>query len=156
MRSSEGRNAPRIGDFEETTRSTCSGPTLDVCDTLLGRATIVLIDDDWMMLSRLREIIAQSFDLAVVAACRCADGAMLAVRHYRPALVILGVHLPDRDGAELIRDIREISETKVIVFAAALQEAEIANILRNGAEAIVSKYQLESMLVSCVHKVLAD
>jgi DNA-binding NarL/FixJ family response regulator len=128
--------------------------TLDVCDAPPGRAGIVLIDDDWMMLSRLREIIAQSADLAVVAACRCADGTMLAVQHYRPALVILDVHLPDRDGVELITYIREISEAKVIVFTAALQATEVANILRNGAECIVFKDQLQS-LVSCVRKVLA-
>jgi DNA-binding NarL/FixJ family response regulator len=127
--------------------------TLDVCDAPPGHARIVLIDDDWMMLSRLREIIAQSADLVVVAACRCADGTMLAIQHYRPALVILDVHLPDRDGVELISYIREISEAKVIVFTAALQATEVANILGNGAECIVFKDQLQS-LVSCVRRVL--
>jgi DNA-binding NarL/FixJ family response regulator len=107
------------------------------------------------MLSRLREIIAQSSDLVVVAACRCADGTMLAVQQYQPALVILDVHLPDRDGVELIRDIRAISEAKVIVFTVALQRAEIVNVLLSGAEAIVFKDQPASVLVSCARKVLA-
>jgi DNA-binding NarL/FixJ family response regulator len=80
---------------------------------------------------------------------------MLAVQQYRPALVILDVHLPDRDGVELIRDIRAISEAKVIVFTAALQKAEILNVLRNGAEAMVFKDEPASMLVSCVRQVLA-
>jgi DNA-binding NarL/FixJ family response regulator len=156
MQSSEPRALPRRGDIEETTHRTCRGPASAVCDAPPGRARIVLIDDDWIMLSRLREIIAQSSDLVVVAACRCKDGTMLAVQQYRPALVILDMHLPDRDGVELIRDIRAISEAKVIIFTAALQQAEIVNVLRSGAEATVFKDQPASVLVSCACKVLAD
>jgi DNA-binding NarL/FixJ family response regulator len=155
MRSKERRPPPRRGEIEETRRNTCPGPTSNVCDAPPGRSSIVLIDDDRIMLSRLREIIAGSSDLVVVAACRCADGTMLAIQHYRPALVILDVHLPDRDGVELIRYIRATSEAKVIVFTAALQEAEIVNVLRNGAEAIAFKDQPMSLLLTSVRKVLA-
>ena len=72
--------------------------------TLQVTAGIAIIDN-WLALSRLRETIKQNSDLAIVAACRCAAGAMLAVQHYRPAVLILDVQLPDRDGIELIRDI---------------------------------------------------
>jgi CheY-like chemotaxis protein len=98
-------------------------------DSLPGPASIVLIDDDWDALSRLREVIEQDPDLAVVAACRCAGGAMLAVERYRPAVLILDVGLPDRDGVELIRDIVAASDAKVIVFTAAAQKAEIISAL---------------------------
>jgi DNA-binding NarL/FixJ family response regulator len=124
-------------------------------DGLRSPASIVIIDDDWDVLSRLREIIEQDSDLAVVATCRCAAGAMLAVQHYRPAVLILDVRLPDRDGIELIRDITAISDVKVIVFTVALRTEEIVRILRGGAAAIVSKDQPASMLVSCVRKILA-
>jgi DNA-binding NarL/FixJ family response regulator len=155
MRSWERRTALRRGDIEETTHRTCPGPTPDVCDGSSGGNGIVLVDDDWIVLSRLREIIEQTPDLIVVAACRCADGAMLAAERYRPAVVILDVRMPDRDGVELIRDIIAISGAKVIIFTAALQEEGIVRVLRRGAEAIVFKDQPASMLVSCVRKVLA-
>jgi DNA-binding NarL/FixJ family response regulator len=134
---------------------TCCGPAPATSDALPGRARIVLIDDDWIALSRLREIIEQNSDLEVVAACRCAEGAMLAVRHCRPAIVILDVRLPDRDGFELVRDITAISEAKVIVFTAALERAEIVNGLRSGAKAIVFKDKSASMLISRMRDVLA-
>jgi DNA-binding NarL/FixJ family response regulator len=121
----------------------------------LSPASIVLIDDDWTALSRLREIIEQNADLAVVAACRCAAGAMLAVQQYRPAVLIIDVRLPDRDGVELIREIAATSDVKVIVFTMALQKAEIVNVLQSGAEAIVFKDQPASTLVDCVRAVLA-
>jgi DNA-binding NarL/FixJ family response regulator len=108
------------------------------------------------MVSRLREIIAQSSDLVVVAGCRSADMAMREVQRHRPAVVILDPRLPDRDGVELIRDIAAISDAKVIVFTAALQKVGIVSALRSGAKAVVSKDQPPSMLISCVRKVLAE
>jgi two-component system uhpT operon response regulator UhpA len=104
----------------------------------------------------LREIIEEGSDLMVVAACKCAEGAMLAVQQYRPAVLILDVRLPDRNGVELIRDITAISETRVIVFTAALQKAEIVSVLRSGAEAIVFKHEPVATLVSSVRELLAQ
>ena len=115
MKASARLIPPREGAVALTDR----GPVSAARDALPDRAKIALIDDDWAALSRLREIIEQNSDL--VAACRCAEGAMLAVQHCRPAVVILDVQLPDRDGFELVRDITATSEAKVIVFTAALQ-----------------------------------
>jgi DNA-binding NarL/FixJ family response regulator len=153
--SSEPRTPPRKADIEETTHKICPGRTPELCDGLPGPNRIVLIDDERIVLSRLRDLIEQTRDLIVVAGCRCAEGGMLAVERYRPAVVILDVRMPDRDGVELIRDIIAISGAKVIVFTAALQEEGIARVLRSGAEAIVFKDQPASTLVSCVRKVLA-
>ena len=156
MRSSELRTPPRRGDIEETTHRTYPGPASAICDVPPGRAGIVLIDDDWGALSHLREIIEQNADFVVVAACRCAKAAMLAVQRHRPAVVIVDVQLPDRDGVELIRDFAAISDAKVIVFTAALEKGGIVRALRSGAKAVVSKDQPASMLISCVRKVLAE
>jgi two-component system, NarL family, response regulator FusR len=155
MKTSARPTLSRKGVAVQTTPQTYRGPASAVGDALPGRARIVLIDDDWGALSRSRKIIEQNPDLRVVAACRCADGAMAAVQQYRPAMVILDVQLPDRDGFELVHDITAISEAKVIVFTAALQKAEIVTALRSGAKAIVFKDQPASMLISCMRRVLA-
>ena len=156
MGSSKRRTPARKADIEETTHKTCPGPTPDVCDGVPGPNRIVLVDEEWIELSRLRKIIEQNSDLVVVAACSCADAAMRAVQRHRPAVVILDVQLPDRDGVELIRDIAAISDAKVIVFTAALQKVGIVSALRSGAKGVVFKDQPASMLISCVHKVLAE
>lgn len=138
-----------------TATRACCGPAAVICDSLPSRARIVLIDDDWVALSRLREIIKQEADLEVVAACRCAEGAMLAVRYHRPAMLILDVRLPDQDGFELIPNITAVSTTKIIIYTTALKKAEFAHALRSGAEAIVFKDQPASVLLSHVRDVLA-
>jgi len=140
----------------EITRDLGPGLAAESRDERSAPAKIVLIDDRWEELAPLRELIEQSSDMAVVAACRCAAGAMLAVEKYRPAVVILDVRLPDRDGVELIREITTTSEAKVIVFTPALQEEGLVSVLRSGAKAVVFKDQPASMLISWVRKVLAE
>ena len=156
MRSSGRSTATQKEGIPGTIRDCGSGFARGTRDGVLGPAGIVLIDDDWIVLSRLREIIEQDSDFVVVAACRCADAAMLAVQRHRPAVVILDVQLPDRDGVELIRDIAAISDAKVIVFTAALQKEGIVSALRSSAKAVDFKDQPASMLISWVRKVLAE
>jgi two-component system, NarL family, nitrate/nitrite response regulator NarL len=155
MQSSGPSKAPRKKDIAGTIVDCDAGLPEGTRNRVSLPATIVLIDDDWIALSRLRETIEQNCDLVVVAACRCATGAILAARQYRPAIMVLDMRLPDRDGFELIRDITAISETKVILFTATLTKAEIVDALRSGAKAIVLKDQPVSTLISCVRRVLA-
>jgi len=145
----------REGPVGATTYDRAAGLAGGSRDEALGAARIVLIDDDLILLSRLRELIERNSDFVVVAACRCAEGAMAAVQLHRPAGVILDVCLPGRDGVELIRNIKAVPGAKVIVFTAALVKEEIIGVLRSGAEAIVFKDQPSSALVSCVRQVFA-
>jgi len=144
LKDAVARRPPRAG----------CGPTT-ASDSVPSCARIVLIDDDWDVVSRLRKIIEQEADLEVVAACRCAEGAILAVRHHRPAMMILDIRLPDQDGLELIRNITAVSTTKIIIYTAALKKVEIAHALRSGAKAIVFKDQPASVLISRMRDVLA-
>jgi two-component system, NarL family, nitrate/nitrite response regulator NarL len=153
MRSSGCSTLSRKRDIATTPDRTGPRPPPDVCDGVPGPPSIVLVDDDWIVLSRLREIIEQNLGFAVAAACRCADGAMLAIERYRPAVVIIDVRLPCLDGVQLIRDITAISGAYVIVYTTALPEEGIVSVLRSGAKAIVFKDQPASVLVSCVRQV---
>jgi two-component system nitrate/nitrite response regulator NarL len=132
--------------------SPSAGPPRDM-GGVPGATGIVLIDDDVTLLLRLRELLERNSDFVVIAACRCAECALLAVQLHRPAVVILDARLPDRDGVELIRNIIAVSEAKVVIFTPALPKEEIVSVLRSGAEAIVFKDQPLSALVSCVREV---
>src|SRR5260370_7314978 len=108
MGSSEPRTPLRRADIEGTTPKTCSGPTGDLRDRLPGPSGIVLVDDDWVVLSRLREIFEQTSDLIVVAACRCADDAMLTDDRYPPPRVLLHLHNPSPHRAPVTTPIISI------------------------------------------------
>jgi len=155
MKNSAPLSLPAKDPAASAARGGCCDSSLKGCDAASRPIRIVLIDDDWGAISRVREILEQEADLQVVGACRCAEGGMLAVRAYRPALVILDLRLPDQDGFELIHDITAVSDAKVILFTASLSEGEVVNALRSGAKAVVFKHQPMSMLISCVRDVSA-
>src|SRR4051812_24436684 len=62
-----------------------------------------------------------------------------AARNQRPDLIIVDLGLPDMDGVEIIRDIREWSTIPVIVLSARALEAEKVKALDAGADDYVTK-----------------
>lgn len=84
--------------------------------------TILVIDDDRNILAILELYLKKAgFQVAT-----CADGAMaLAAFHEtRPALVVLDVMLPGRDGWSVLHDIRMEGETPVIMLTAKGEEVD--------------------------------
>lgn len=67
-----------------------------------------------------------------------AAGLFLFASH-KPDIILLDLGLPDRDGIELIRDLRETSEVPIIVVSARGQEREKITALDLGANDYVTK-----------------
>jgi two-component system, OmpR family, KDP operon response regulator KdpE len=57
----------------------------------------------------------------------------------QPDLIVLDLGLPDQDGAEVIRHVRETSQTPIIVLSARGQEKDKIDALDLGADDFVSK-----------------
>ena len=99
--------------------------------------TILVIDDDRNILAILELYLKKAgFQVAT-----CADGAMaLAAFHEtRPALVVLDVMLPGRDGWSVLHDIRMVGETPVIMLTAKGDTGDRVQGLDLGADDYVSK-----------------
>jgi two-component system KDP operon response regulator KdpE len=64
---------------------------------------------------------------------------MIAVETRKPDLVILDLGLPDIDGVEVIRRLREWSEIPILVLSARTQEAQKVEALDAGAEDYLTK-----------------
>ena len=99
--------------------------------------TILVIDDDRNILAILELYLRKAgFQVAT-----CADGAMaLAAFHEtRPALVVLDVMLPGRDGWSVLHDIRMEGETPVIMLTAKGDTGDRVQGLNLGADDYVSK-----------------
>lgn len=86
----------------------------------------------------------------VLAALLAADGhrvveaesaarALVEVRSHQPDAVLLDLGLPDRDGQELIREIRRFSTVPILVISARTMEHEKIRALDSGADDYVTK-----------------
>lgn len=98
---------------------------------------IVVIDDE----PQIRRLIRNAFDEMgheVAEAATAAEGIDL-VASKRPALVILDLGLPDRDGLEVCRDLRTFTAVPIIVLSARHSDREKEALLDAGADDYVTK-----------------
>jgi two-component system, OmpR family, KDP operon response regulator KdpE len=99
--------------------------------------TVLLIEDESDIRRYLRATLeAQDYDVLEAATAR--EGLQKLTLN-RPDVVILDLGLPDQDGQDFIRGVREWSQTPILVLSAREQEADKIEALENGADDYLTK-----------------
>lgn len=114
--------------------------------------TILVVDDEERM-ARFIRLNLEHDGFRVVEAYRGVQ-AMDALRKEMPALILLDVMLPDIDGFEVLRMVREISSVPVIMLTAKGEEDDRVRGLELGADDYITKPFSPRELVSRVRAVL--
>jgi two-component system KDP operon response regulator KdpE len=99
---------------------------------------LVLIIDDEPQIRRLLTVTLEANAYRVLPAATGQEGLVLAAQH-RPAVVILDLGLPDLSGQEVLRRLREWSETPVLILSVQDDEAGKVTALDAGADDYVTK-----------------
>ncbi|MEG0862786.1 MAG: response regulator [Pseudomonas sp.] len=100
-------------------------------------ATLLVIDDEPQIRKFLR-ISLSSQGYKVVEAATGAEGLTQAALT-RPDLVVLDLGLPDMDGQQVLRELREWSAVPVLVLSVRASEIQKVEALDNGANDYVTK-----------------
>src|SRR5437588_1537663 len=98
---------------------------------------VLVVDDEPQILRALRAALRSQGDDVTVAST--AEEALDAASADPPDLVILDLGLPDRDGTEVIRELRSWSDVPVIVLSVREAQAEKVAALDAGADDYVTK-----------------
>jgi two-component system KDP operon response regulator KdpE len=104
----------------------------------MNQKPLILIVDDEPQIRRLLTVTLEANNYRVLAAASGQEGLVLAAQH-RPALVILDLGLPDFSGQEVLRRLREWSETPVIILSVQDDEKGKVAALDAGADDYVTK-----------------
>jgi two-component system KDP operon response regulator KdpE len=99
--------------------------------------TILVIDDE-VQIRRLLEIALTSNGFNVFEAINGQDGVIAAATHH-PSLIILDLGLPDTDGMEILRKLREWYNKPIIILSVRSAEDDIIDALDNGANDYLTK-----------------
>jgi DNA-binding response OmpR family regulator len=118
----------------------------------MERGTVVVVDDE-ANIADLVELYLQRDGYRVEKAATGA-AALSAVAQHRPRLVVLDVGLPDLDGLEVCRRIRQSSQVPVIFLTARDGEVDRVLGLELGADDYVTKPFSPTELVARVKAVL--
>jgi two-component system KDP operon response regulator KdpE len=99
--------------------------------------TILIIDDE-LQIRRLLEITLSASGYKIIQSVNGKDGLVDAATHH-PSLIILDLGLPDIDGQEILKKLREWFSKPVIVLSVRNSEEDIIKALDNGANDYLSK-----------------
>jgi two-component system, OmpR family, KDP operon response regulator KdpE len=99
--------------------------------------TVLIVDDEGQMRRLLRASLERN-GYRVVEASTGKQGLEEAVR-CQPDLVVLDLGLPDSDGIEVLKRLREWTKAPVVVVSVRYHEDEKINALDNGADDYVTK-----------------
>lgn len=98
----------------------------------------VLVVDDERAIRRYLRVALSAQGMTVIEASS-GEEALRAVAIDRPEVVILDLGLPDMDGAEVARQIREWSDVPIIILSVREQENEKVAVLDAGADDYLTK-----------------
>ena len=104
--------------------------------TLASRAVLVVEDEP--QLRRVLRTLLELENFRVIEA-ETAERGVAEARTHKPDLLIVDLGLPDRDGTELISDVRSWSRVPIIVLSARSDESDKVAALEAGADDYITK-----------------
>ena len=117
---------------------------------------LVIADPHPVFLLGMERVLAAEPDMNVLANCGSAGEILQRVRVDRPDLMVLDINFHDRNGLEMIRELRqENSPVKVIILTNALDDAQTIEALRLGVQGVLLKTMPAHFLPQCIRKVYA-
>jgi DNA-binding NarL/FixJ family response regulator len=117
---------------------------------------IVLIDDHPIMRHGLAQLIRAEDGLDVIGEAGSAREGLEVVGKLKPDLAVVDLTLPDKNGLELVKDIRaQHPSTLCIVLSMHEETLYGERALRAGARGYVMKEEAADHLVTAIHKVLS-
>jgi DNA-binding NarL/FixJ family response regulator len=120
------------------------------------RKTILLVDDHPLMRRGQADLLNREPDLVVCGEAGTAREAMEALAKLKPALVLVDMSLPDKDGLELIKDIQALYPG-LPVLAMSMQDESLyaPRVLRAGGRGYVMKQEGPERLAGAIRTVLS-
>ena len=97
-----------------------------------------LVVDDEPQIRRLLTITLEANGYRVITANAGQEGLVLAAQH-RPDVIILDLGLPDLNGLQVLKQLREWTQTPVVILTVQDAEAEKVEALDGGADDFVTK-----------------
>ena len=122
----------------------------------MGKNTvsILIVDDHEVVRMGLRTLLERRPEFTIVGEAGTAADAVRAARQSRPDVVIMDIRLPDGNGVEACREIREEQpETKVIMLTSYADDEALMGSIMAGASGYLLKQTRGQSLAAAIEKV---
>lgn len=118
--------------------------------------TVLIADDHEVVRAGIATVIKSIPGYKLVGEARNGSEAVQLFKQHRPDIVLMDLRMPETDGLEALRQIREAhGAARVIILTTYDTDDDIERALHAGAQAYLLKDATKAELVSCIKAVLA-
>ena len=116
-----------------------------------GRIRVMVVDDHPIMRNGLRDTLEASGRFEVVGQAEDGEEAVRTVEGIEPDVIVMDVIMPNKDGIDACREIKELlPETRVLMLTASTEEDAVIEAVAAGATGYLQKYSRPEELVEAV------
>lgn len=120
-----------------------------------ARARILLVDDHPMMRRGIRQLLELEDDFLIVGEANNGEEALLLIDSLQPQLILLDNNMPQMNGVETLKRLRQIGYTgKILLFTVSDAEKDVRDALRLGADGYLLKDMEPEKLIQQVREAL--
>jgi len=117
---------------------------------------VLLIDDSSIIRMGLRTVLEDRSDIIIVGEAGNASEGLAAIEKLKPDVVMLDLHLPDKPGITVCREIlKRHSAIKVLILTSATEERNVHDAVAAGANGYLTKDSDGEALVQAITRVAA-
>ncbi|GEN86698.1 DNA-binding response regulator [Oceanobacillus sojae] len=120
-----------------------------------NKINIVLVDDHAILISGLKLLLQKREPFQVAGVAENGEKAIELYEKLKPHLMILDISLPDMNGLEVLKHIKQIDENaKIIVLTMYEDEEYISLIMKAGASGYIPKAAVDEELYTAIDTVM--
>ena len=113
---------------------------------------VFITDDHYMVVEGIRSLLAGEKDIELIGSASNAESCLAFFKNRRPDVLLLDINLPDRNGIDLCKEIREQYPDVFILGLSTFNQASyIQDMMRNGASGYVLKNATQKELTEAIH-----
>jgi DNA-binding NarL/FixJ family response regulator len=119
--------------------------------------SIIIADDHAMFREGVRNLLATEDEFQVVGEAGTGRDALQLCRELSPSVILLDIDLPEMDGIDVTRQIRDEGlPVKIIILTMYANEEYALRLIRAGAAGFIPKYVSGQILPTAIRSVMAE
>lgn len=114
--------------------------------------TVFITDDHYMVVEGIRSLLANEKDIELIGSASTASSCLSFLQNRQPDVLLLDINLPDGNGIDLCREIRQKYPQVFILGLSTFNHASyIQDMMNNGASGYVLKNATQKELTEAIH-----